>query len=72
MKYYIRTKNSGWILKPTRKWDGKKIFKFEISSRFNSDYAKCPANRRSVDDYNVKLEGYVVIVGSGMQKSTTL
>ena len=72
MKYCVRTKSRGWVLKPTRKWDGKKGFKFRISGRSDSDYAKCPATRRSVSGYNVKLEGAVVIVASGMQKSTTL
>ena len=33
---------------------------------------KFQATRRSVSGYNVKLEGAVVIVASGMQKSTTL
>ena len=61
-----------WVLKPTRKWDGKKGFKFRISGRSDFDYVKCPATRRIVSGYNVKLEGAVVIVASGMQKSTTL
>ena len=64
MKFCIRTKNRGWAPKPTRKWDGKKGFKFRISDRSDSDYAKCPATRRSVSGYNVKLEGVVVIVAS--------
>ena len=72
MKYCIRTKSRGWVLKPTRKWDGKKGFKFRISGRSDSGYAKCPATRRSVSGYNVKLEGAIVIVASYMQKSTTL
>ena len=72
MKYCIRTKSRGWVLKPTRKWDRKKGFKFRISGRSDFDYVKCPATRRSVSGYNVKLEGAVVIVASGMQKRTTL
>ena len=65
MKYCICTKSRGWVLKPTRKWDGKKGLKFRISSRSDSDYGKYPATRRSVSGYNVKLEGAVVIVVSG-------
>ena len=64
MKYCIRIKDREWVLKPTRKWDGKKGFNFRISSRSDSDYAKCLATRRSVSDYNVKLEGAVVIVAT--------
>ena len=72
MKYYIRTKNRGWVLRPTRKLDGKKGFKFRISGRSDTYYAKFLATRRSVNRYNVKLEGAMVIVASGMKKRTTL
>ena len=51
-------------------WEIKK--KFVISGRSDSDYAKCPATRRSVSGHNVKLEGAVIICKSGMQKTTTL
>ena len=72
MKYCIRTKSRGWVLKPTSKWDEKKRFNNRISGRSDSYYEKCPATRRSVSGYNVKLEGAVVIVASGKQKKTTL
>ena len=72
MKYCILTKSRGWVLKPTRKWDGKKGFKFRIAGRSDYNYEKCPATRRSMSGYNVKLKGAVVIVARGMQKSNTL
>ena len=43
-----------------------------MSGRSDSDYAKCPATRRSVSGHNVRLEGAVVICKSGMQRTTTL
>ena len=66
MWYSIDTPERGWLLKPTRTWDGKSKFEFRISGRSHSDYAKCPATRRSVSGHNVKLEGAVIICKSGM------
>ena len=70
--YSVDTPERGWLLKPTRTWDGKSNFKFRISGRSNSDYAKFPATRRRVSGHNVKLEGAVIICKSEMQKTTTL
>ena len=72
MKYCVDTPRRGWLLKPNRKWDGKSNLKFRVSGRSDSDYAKCPATRRSVSGHNVRLEGVVVICKSGMQRATTL
>ena len=72
MKYCVDTPKRGWLLKSKRTWDGKSKFMFQISGRSDSDYAKCPATRRSASGFNVKLEGAVIICKSGMQKSTTL
>ena len=72
MRYSVDTPERGWLLKPTRTWDGKSKIEFVISGRSDSDYAKCPATRRSVSGHNVKLEGAVIICKSGMQKTTTL
>eukprot|EP00957_Ditylum_brightwellii_P162789 12396390-Ditylum_brightwellii.AAC.1 len=48
IEYCVNTPNGGWLLCPTRKWDGKdKSFKFRIKGQLDSDYAKCPITRRS-------------------------
>ena len=72
MRYSVDTPERGWLLKPTRTWNGKSKFEFRISGRSDSDYAKCLATRRSVSGHNIKLEGAVIICKSGMQKTTTL
>lgn len=69
MKYCVDTPKRGWVFKPRRTWDGKSKLEFEVSDRSDSDYAKCPVTRKSVRDHNVKLEGAVVIVKSGMQNT---
>ena len=72
MRYGVDTIKSGLLLKPKRTWDGKSKFMFRIGGRLDSDHAKCPATRRSVSGFNVKLEGAVIICKSGMKKTTTL
>ena len=72
MRYLVDTPERGWLLKPTRTWDGKSKFKFRISGRSDSDYAQCPTTRKNVSGYNVKLEGAVIICKSGIHKTTTL
>eukprot|EP00957_Ditylum_brightwellii_P158948 12097983-Ditylum_brightwellii.AAC.1 len=48
MIHCIATPSRGWLLKPTRTWNGKdKFFKFRIMGMTDSDYAKCPVTRRS-------------------------
>ena len=72
MRYSVDTPERGWSLNPTRTWDRKSKFEFRISGRSDSDYAKCPASRRSVSGHNIKLKGAVIICKSGIQKTTTL
>ena len=73
MEYCINTPNRGWKLKPERTWNGKdKSFKFRISGKADSDYAKCPVTRRSVSGYATFLEGAPVTVKSAMQKFVAL
>ena len=73
MKYCVDTKERGWLLKPTRKWDGKdKSFEFKVSGRSDSDYANCPTTRKSVTGYRVSLEDAPVAVKSGLQKIVSL
>ena len=73
MKYCIMTKDDGWVLKPSRKWDGKdKSFKFNIRGKSDSNYATCKETRRSVTGYVVYLEDSLISVKSGMQKLVAL
>ena len=73
MEYCVGTPNRGWLLRPTRKWDGKdKSYKFRIRGQSDSDYAKCPVTRRSVSGYATFLEDAPVTVKSAMQKIVTL
>ena len=56
-----------------RIWDGKdKSFKFRVSGKSDSDYAKCPVTRRSVSGYSAFLEEAPVTVKSTMQKIVAL
>ena len=73
MKYCIQTREMGWGLKPTRKWDGKdKNFQFVINGKSDSDYACCPTTRRSVSGICVFIEEAVVSAKSVMQKIVAL
>ena len=74
MKYCVDTKGRGWLLKPTRKWDGKdESFEFKVCGRSDSDYANCPTTRKkSVTGYRVSLEDAPVAVKSGLQKIVSL
>jgi hypothetical protein len=73
MEYCVDTPNRGWLLCPTRKWDGKdKSFKFRVKGQSDSDYAKYPVTRRSVSGYSTFLEEAPVTVKSAMQKIVAL
>jgi len=49
MKYCIQTREMGWCLHSTRKWDGKdRDFQFVINGKSDYDFACCPTTRRSV------------------------
>ena len=49
MKYCSSTKNRGWILKPSRQWDGNNLnFKFRVRGKLDSNYATCKETRRSI------------------------
>lgn len=73
MKYCVDTKDRGWMLKPTRKWDGKdKNFEFRVHGRSDADYANCPVTRKSITGYRVSLEGAPVAIKSGMQRIVAL
>ena len=67
MDHCVATPKRGWFLKPARIWDGKdKTFKFRVSGKSDSDYAKCPVTRRSVSGYSAFLEDAPVTVKSAM------
>eukprot|EP00957_Ditylum_brightwellii_P153758 11702810-Ditylum_brightwellii.AAC.1 len=73
MEHCIATPSRGWLLKPTRMWNGKdKTFKFRIVDMANSDYAKCPVTHRSVSGCATFLEGAPITVKSVMQKVVAL
>ena len=48
------------MILPTTIWDGIKDFKFRISGRSDSDYAKDPETRRSVLGIRVSVHGSVI------------
>jgi Reverse transcriptase (RNA-dependent DNA polymerase) len=66
MKYMLGTPNRGKIFQPFgRHVEG---FKFEISGRSDSDYAKCPISRKSVSGYKVCVNGAAVSTKTKMQQ----
>ena len=73
MKYCAETKDRGWELKPSRKWDGIDLsFEFRIRGKADSNFATCKETRKSVTGYCVWLEDSLVAVKSGMQKIVAL
>ena len=49
MSYCAGTPKRGLKLEPNEKWDGNPNFEFAMSGRSDSDYAKDPDTRRSVN-----------------------
>ena len=72
MEYCVGTPLRGLTLRPDTEWDGTKDFKFRISGRSDSDYAKDPETRRSVSGTRVSVNGSVTQFRSATQKYTTL
>jgi len=72
MEYIVGTPNRGVTLKPDCTWDGSKEFKFRISGRSDTDYAKDPDTRRSVTGVRTSINGSVTHWRSVTQKSVTL
>jgi hypothetical protein len=48
MKNVDDTSDRGFVLNPTRKWDGNKEHEFIISGRSDSNYAKDTQTRKSI------------------------
>ena len=72
MKYCIGTKNRGLVLKPNRKWNGEKDFKFKIRGKSDSNYATDPETRKSITGTVVYLEESPVMFKSSTQKHICL
>jgi len=72
MEHCVGTPNRGVTLRPVGSWDGSKDFKFIISGRSDSDYAKDPDTRRSVTGTRVSVNGAPTAWRSATQKHVTL
>ena len=72
MKYCVDTPKRGLMLKPEGKWDGSKKYQFVISSKSDSDSAKCPTTRKSATGFRVFLNGAPVVFKSVTQKRAAM
>ena len=72
IEYCVGTPNRGVTLRPVGSWNGSKDFKFIISGRSDSDYAKDPDTRRSVTGTRVSVNGAPTQWRSAMQKHVIL
>ena len=73
MKYCVDTKHRGITFRPFGSWNGRdQDFEFEIEGLSDSDYAKDPLTRRSVNGWLVKLNGAVVTCKSKMMPVVAL
>jgi hypothetical protein len=72
MEYCVATANRGVTLRPQGNWDGTRDFKFVISGRSDSDYAKDPDTRHSVTGTRVSVNGAPTMWRSATQKHVTL
>ena len=72
MEFLVCTPNRGVTLKPNCKWDGSKDFKFTITGRSDTDYAKDPDTRRSVTGVRTSVCGSVTHWRSATQRSVTI
>jgi hypothetical protein len=66
------TEDAGLLLKPTRKWDGTRDFKFCIIGYSDADYAKDMQTRYSISGYVVYLEGAPAMSRSATQEYVAL
>ena len=57
MEHCVGTPNRGVTLRPEGSWDGTNDYKFIISGRSNSDYAKDPDTRKLVSGTMVSVNG---------------
>jgi hypothetical protein len=57
MRFVRKTCNKGLTLKPERTWNGSRDFEFIVSGESDSDFAKNPDDRRSINGWTTFLEG---------------
>ena len=62
MTYLTATPKRGLTLKPSEKWDGSKEFEFTILGFSDSDSAKEPTERKSVNGWAVFLNGAPILM----------
>mmetsp|Transcript_18815 Transcript_18815/g.23344 ORF Transcript_18815/g.23344 Transcript_18815/m.23344 type:complete len:1201 (+) Transcript_18815:436-4038(+) len=72
MKYCVGTPNRGLVLEPNEQWDGNPEFEFTIKGLADSEYAKDPETRRSVNGWTVFLCGAPVTMKSKMMPVVAL
>ena len=73
MAYIASTPDRGFVLNPTRQWNGRaNCIKFIIKGEADSDYAKCPITRRSISGNITRFEGVAIIIKSVIQKLVAL
>jgi hypothetical protein len=71
VQHMVCTPDRGLVLKPARKWDGTKGFKFKIRGRSDSNYATC-SDRKSTSGWSTYLEEAPVSIKSGTGKTVAL
>jgi hypothetical protein len=69
MRYVLRTRGAGLLLKPSQKWNGSNEHQFRIRGKSNLDYAKDTHTRCSVSGYVVYLEDAPKMQRSATQKT---
>jgi hypothetical protein len=72
MAYCVATSKRGINIAPNTRWNGSPEFKFVISGRADSDYAKDLETRRSVSGIITFLCGAVIIMRSKMMPMVAL
>ena len=72
MKFVVTTPNVGWTLRPSRLWDGRKDFIWNVRGRSDSDYAKNTDDRKSVAGSVTYLNEAPVIIRSSTQRTVAL
>ena len=73
MDYCVTTPERGLVLKPHVNWDGISTdYKFEVTVRTDSNYAKCPEMGKSITGSALFLNGMLVMFRSSTQKMVSL
>ena len=72
IRYVLCTREAGFLLKPSWKWNGFNKHQFCIRGKSDLDYAKDTQTRRSVSGYVVYLEDAPTIHWNATQKTMAL